>query len=129
MSICKFAIIIHLFFHFQSMHIFFSWFFVSSKDIEKNTYLPKFCPKNFSLFRTFITITQKDTVASLLRDATAIYLFLSTYFFKYSSIEAAAFLPSPIARITVAPPRTISPPANTSSFVVWSASFASSVPF
>jgi hypothetical protein len=31
----------------------------------------------------------------------------------YSCIESAAFLPSPIARMTVAPPRTISPPENT----------------
>ena len=32
----------------------------------------------------------------------------------YLCIPAAAFLPSPMARITVAPPRTISPPANRS---------------
>lgn len=35
------------------------------------------------------------------------------YFAKYSLIPAAAFLPSPIARITVAAPRTMSPPAHT----------------
>ena len=32
-------------------------------------------------------------------------------FFRYSSIAAAAFLPAPMARITVAAPVTASPPA------------------
>ena len=32
---------------------------------------------------------------------------------KAAAIEAAAFLPSPIAKITVAGPRTMSPPAYT----------------
>lgn len=35
------------------------------------------------------------------------------YFAKYSLMPAAAFLPSPMARITVAAPRTMSPPAHT----------------
>jgi hypothetical protein len=32
---------------------------------------------------------------------------------RYSSMTAAAFLPAPMASITVAPPVTISPPAKT----------------
>ena len=43
------------------------------------------------------------------------YLFL---FLMYSSIAAAARLPAPIARITVAAPVTASPPANTPSLEV-----------
>ena len=39
--------------------------------------------------------------------------FTYDFFAKYSLIPAAAFLPSPIARITVAAPRTMSPPAHT----------------
>ena len=35
-----------------------------------------------------------------------------SYFFSCSFIAAAAFRPSPMARITVAPPRTMSPPAK-----------------
>ena len=38
--------------------------------------------------------------------------------FKYSSIARAAFLPAPMARITVAAPVTMSPPAKTPSFEV-----------
>lgn len=33
------------------------------------------------------------------------------FFIMYSCMARAAFLPSPMARMTVAPPRTISPPA------------------
>ena len=47
------------------------------------------------------------------------------YFARYSFIAAAAFLPSPIAKITVAAPRTISPPAQT--FVLLVACFSSTV--
>lgn len=47
------------------------------------------------------------------------------YLLKYSLIEAAAFLPSPMAKITVAAPRTISPPAQT--FVMLVACFSSTV--
>ena len=38
---------------------------------------------------------------------------MSFYLLNSSCMEAAAFLPSPIARITVAAPLTASPPANT----------------
>ena len=37
---------------------------------------------------------------------------LKNYFLKFSCMAAAARRPSPIARITVAPPRTMSPPAK-----------------
>ncbi len=37
--------------------------------------------------------------------------YISVYFSSASAIAAAARRPSPIARITVAPPRTMSPPA------------------
>ena len=47
------------------------------------------------------------------------------YFARYSLIPAAAFLPSPIAKITVAAPRTMSPPAHT--FVLLVACFSSTV--
>ena len=40
------------------------------------------------------------------------------YFLRYLSIAAAAFLPAPIAEITVAAPVTMSPPANTPSIDV-----------
>ena len=50
---------------------------------------------------------------------------LLCYFAKYSLIAAAAFLPSPIAKITVAAPRTMSPPAHT--FACEVACFSSTV--
>ena len=37
----------------------------------------------------------------------------------YTSMEAAAFLPAPIARMTVAAPVTMSPPAQMRGSVVW----------
>ena len=53
---------------------------------------------------------------------------LSPYLLRYSSIAAAAFLPAPIALITVAAPVTISPPANTPAIEVAPASSATMLP-
>ena len=50
--------------------------------------------KKHESFRFVLSVLKKD------------YLF-----FRYSSMAAAAFLPAPIARITVAAPVTASPPA------------------
>ena len=57
------------------------------------------------------------------------YIIAINYFAKYSLIPAAALRPSPIARITVAAPRTISPPAQTFDFEVACVSFTRMCPF
>ena len=54
---------------------------------------------------------------------------LTDYFAKYSFIALAAFRPSPIARITVAAPRTISPPAQTFALLVSCFSSTEMCPF
>ena len=51
------------------------------------------------------------------------------YSLKYSWIEEAAFLPAPIAKITVAAPVTASPPAQTPSLVVFRLSSTIRQPF
>src|SRR5664279_2961168 len=48
--------------------------------------------------------------------------------FKYSLIDLAALRPAPMARITVAPPVTMSPPAKTPGFEVARSSFAEIYP-
>lgn len=68
----------------------------------------------YELHFHFITLHTRKGKGSL-RDAWLPFIvsrFLISYLFNnFSLILRAAFLPSPMARITVAPPRTISPPA------------------
>ncbi len=60
-------------------------------------------------------INRKSTKASHKMSASVdsffFLIYLRYYFFRFSFMLAAALRPSPIARITVAPPRTMSPPA------------------
>ena len=55
--------------------------------------------------------SKKITATRHLMRRCRIYSYLESYFSRASAIAAAARRPSPIARITVAPPRTMSPPA------------------
>lgn len=63
------------------------------------------------IYKTFFDIMLQKMKTYPMFIGYVVLVCLKIYLFKYSSIAAAAFLPAPIARITVAAPVTASPPA------------------
>lgn len=79
---------------------------------KKNRTLASFYSLNMRLFLLNSTTGLFQCPRSALR---IVFLFIElkiNYLLRYSCIDLAALRPSDIAKITVAPPRTISPPAN-----------------
>ena len=80
--------------------------------VQKKSHIGKFLLTKYATF--FVKLYYGTfSVPSLSFEDCFLFIELKiNYLLRYSCIDLAALRPSDIAKITVAPPRTISPPAN-----------------